>query len=146
MVIFYYLFINNSSIYCGCVVECVYILLLLQKCFCVSFGNIKKYNFIFIFQNVCQILWCLVKGFCRFKLDVVVDGTRCGEKKVMLFEEVRWEGGGYRIFGKSWGEGFGEQLFLGERRLYSQISQRKGFRFYYFFGVFIGNKQLRRKG
>ncbi|KAM8814401.1 A disintegrin and metalloproteinase with thrombospondin motifs 12 [Rhynchonycteris naso] len=32
-------------------------------------------------ENVCQTLWCLVKGFCRSKLDAAADGTRCGEKK-----------------------------------------------------------------
>ncbi|EPY73149.1 A disintegrin and metalloproteinase with thrombospondin motifs 12 [Camelus ferus] len=31
--------------------------------------------------NVCQTLWCSVKGFCRSKLDAAADGTRCGEKK-----------------------------------------------------------------
>ncbi|XP_015977465.2 A disintegrin and metalloproteinase with thrombospondin motifs 12 isoform X1 [Rousettus aegyptiacus] len=32
-------------------------------------------------ENVCQTLWCSVKGFCRSKLDAAADGTRCGEKK-----------------------------------------------------------------
>ncbi|XP_021551713.2 A disintegrin and metalloproteinase with thrombospondin motifs 12 isoform X2 [Neomonachus schauinslandi] len=32
-------------------------------------------------ENVCQTLWCSVKGFCRSKLDATADGTRCGEKK-----------------------------------------------------------------
>ncbi|XP_053513353.1 A disintegrin and metalloproteinase with thrombospondin motifs 12 isoform X2 [Artibeus jamaicensis] len=32
-------------------------------------------------ENVCQTLWCLVRGFCRSKLDAAADGTRCGEKK-----------------------------------------------------------------
>ncbi|KAK1345385.1 LOW QUALITY PROTEIN: hypothetical protein QTO34_014096 [Cnephaeus nilssonii] len=34
-------------------------------------------------ENVCQTLWCLVKGFCRSKLDAAADGTRCGEKKTV---------------------------------------------------------------
>ncbi|GAB5567343.1 A disintegrin and metalloproteinase with thrombospondin motifs 12 isoform X1 [Prionailurus iriomotensis] len=29
-------------------------------------------------ENVCQTLWCSVKGFCRSKLDAAADGTRCG--------------------------------------------------------------------
>ncbi|XP_040833590.1 A disintegrin and metalloproteinase with thrombospondin motifs 12 [Ochotona curzoniae] len=32
-------------------------------------------------ENVCQTLWCSVKGFCRSKLDAAADGTQCGEKK-----------------------------------------------------------------
>uniref|UniRef100_H3AVP0 Peptidase M12B domain-containing protein n=1 Tax=Latimeria chalumnae TaxID=7897 RepID=H3AVP0_LATCH len=32
-------------------------------------------------DNVCQTLWCSVKGSCRSKLDSAADGTRCGEKK-----------------------------------------------------------------
>ncbi|XP_045141198.1 A disintegrin and metalloproteinase with thrombospondin motifs 12 [Echinops telfairi] len=32
-------------------------------------------------ENVCQTLWCSVRGFCRSKLDAAADGTRCGEKK-----------------------------------------------------------------
>ncbi|XP_028914775.1 A disintegrin and metalloproteinase with thrombospondin motifs 12 [Ornithorhynchus anatinus] len=32
-------------------------------------------------DNVCQTLWCSVKGYCRSKLDAAADGTRCGEKK-----------------------------------------------------------------
>uniref|UniRef100_A0A8C5VK50 ADAM metallopeptidase with thrombospondin type 1 motif 12 n=1 Tax=Microcebus murinus TaxID=30608 RepID=A0A8C5VK50_MICMU len=32
-------------------------------------------------ENICQTLWCSVKGFCRSKLDAAADGTRCGEKK-----------------------------------------------------------------
>ncbi|OBS77745.1 hypothetical protein A6R68_19866, partial [Neotoma lepida] len=47
-------------------------------------------------ENVCQTLWCSVKGFCRSKLDAAADGTRCGEKKVMcrLPEEERPKFGG----------------------------------------------------
>ncbi|MBZ3877920.1 A disintegrin and metalloproteinase with thrombospondin motifs 12 [Sciurus carolinensis] len=40
-------------------------------------------------ENVCQTLWCSVKGFCRSKLDAAADGTRCGEKKVMCEAEER---------------------------------------------------------
>uniref|UniRef100_A0A8B9PCX4 ADAM metallopeptidase with thrombospondin type 1 motif 12 n=1 Tax=Apteryx owenii TaxID=8824 RepID=A0A8B9PCX4_APTOW len=32
-------------------------------------------------DNLCQTLWCSVKGSCRSKLDAAVDGTRCGENK-----------------------------------------------------------------
>ncbi|XP_074064523.1 A disintegrin and metalloproteinase with thrombospondin motifs 12 isoform X2 [Macrotis lagotis] len=32
-------------------------------------------------ENICQTLWCSVKGSCRSKLDAAADGTRCGEKK-----------------------------------------------------------------
>ncbi|XP_027724545.1 A disintegrin and metalloproteinase with thrombospondin motifs 12 [Vombatus ursinus] len=32
-------------------------------------------------DNICQTLWCSVKGSCRSKLDAAADGTRCGEKK-----------------------------------------------------------------
>uniref|UniRef100_A0A8C0WIK0 A disintegrin and metalloproteinase with thrombospondin motifs 12 n=1 Tax=Castor canadensis TaxID=51338 RepID=A0A8C0WIK0_CASCN len=32
-------------------------------------------------ENVCQTLWCSVKGYCRSKLDAAADGTQCGEKK-----------------------------------------------------------------
>uniref|UniRef100_A0A8C5LEA2 ADAM metallopeptidase with thrombospondin type 1 motif 12 n=1 Tax=Jaculus jaculus TaxID=51337 RepID=A0A8C5LEA2_JACJA len=32
-------------------------------------------------ENVCQTLWCSVKGYCRSKLDAAADGTRCGERK-----------------------------------------------------------------
>ncbi|KAH0627867.1 hypothetical protein JD844_008401 [Phrynosoma platyrhinos] len=32
-------------------------------------------------DNICQTLWCLVKGSCRSKLDAAADGTRCGENK-----------------------------------------------------------------
>ncbi|KAJ6656117.1 hypothetical protein lerEdw1_004168 [Lerista edwardsae] len=32
-------------------------------------------------DNVCQTLWCSVKGSCRSKLDAAADGTRCGENK-----------------------------------------------------------------
>ncbi|XP_058163614.1 A disintegrin and metalloproteinase with thrombospondin motifs 12 [Dasypus novemcinctus] len=32
-------------------------------------------------DNICQTLWCSVKGFCHSKLDAAADGTRCGEKK-----------------------------------------------------------------
>ena len=44
--------------------------------------NTKKLSLMFVFQNVCQTLWCSVKGFCRSKLDAAADGTQCGEKKV----------------------------------------------------------------
>lgn len=82
----------------------------LYKCFCASFENPKQYSFPFVSQNVCQTLWCSVKGFCRSKLDAAADGTRCGEKKVTCqAEEGRWEGGGHRVLGRN-GEGPGEQL------------------------------------
>nr|XP_060615642.1 A disintegrin and metalloproteinase with thrombospondin motifs 12-like [Anolis sagrei ordinatus] len=32
-------------------------------------------------DNICQTLWCFVKGSCRSKLDAAADGTRCGENK-----------------------------------------------------------------
>uniref|UniRef100_A0A803WDA5 ADAM metallopeptidase with thrombospondin type 1 motif 12 n=1 Tax=Ficedula albicollis TaxID=59894 RepID=A0A803WDA5_FICAL len=32
-------------------------------------------------DNLCQTLWCSVKGSCRSKLDAAADGTRCGENK-----------------------------------------------------------------
>ncbi|XP_067377923.1 A disintegrin and metalloproteinase with thrombospondin motifs 12 isoform X2 [Channa argus] len=32
-------------------------------------------------ENVCQVLWCSVKGSCRSKLDSPIDGTRCGHDK-----------------------------------------------------------------
>ncbi|XP_053153473.1 A disintegrin and metalloproteinase with thrombospondin motifs 12 [Hemicordylus capensis] len=32
-------------------------------------------------DNICQTLWCSVKGSCRSKLDAAADGTRCGENK-----------------------------------------------------------------
>ncbi|KAM4707185.1 A disintegrin and metalloproteinase with thrombospondin motifs 12 [Discoglossus pictus] len=32
-------------------------------------------------DNICQTLWCSVKGYCRSKLDAAADGTRCGENK-----------------------------------------------------------------
>ncbi|XP_065511973.1 A disintegrin and metalloproteinase with thrombospondin motifs 12 isoform X3 [Caloenas nicobarica] len=32
-------------------------------------------------DNLCQTLWCSVKGSCRSKLDAAADGTRCGEDK-----------------------------------------------------------------
>ena len=74
----------------------VYILPPLWKCFCASFENIKKCNLTFVFQNVCQTLWCLVRGFCRSKLDAAADGTRCGEKKVMCqAAEERRAGSGH---------------------------------------------------
>ena len=44
--------------------------------------NTKKLRLMFVFQNVCQTLWCSVKGSCRSKLDAAADGTQCGEKKV----------------------------------------------------------------
>ncbi|NXI45019.1 ATS12 metalloproteinase, partial [Galbula dea] len=32
-------------------------------------------------DNLCQTLWCSVKGSCRSKLDAAADGTQCGENK-----------------------------------------------------------------
>ncbi|XP_040436433.1 A disintegrin and metalloproteinase with thrombospondin motifs 12 isoform X1 [Falco naumanni] len=32
-------------------------------------------------DNLCQTLWCSVKGSCRSKLDAAADGTWCGENK-----------------------------------------------------------------
>uniref|UniRef100_A0A8C8RNY0 ADAM metallopeptidase with thrombospondin type 1 motif 12 n=1 Tax=Pelusios castaneus TaxID=367368 RepID=A0A8C8RNY0_9SAUR len=32
-------------------------------------------------DNICQTLWCSVKGSCRSKLQAAADGTRCGENK-----------------------------------------------------------------
>uniref|UniRef100_A0ABM5FUA3 A disintegrin and metalloproteinase with thrombospondin motifs 12 n=1 Tax=Pogona vitticeps TaxID=103695 RepID=A0ABM5FUA3_9SAUR len=32
-------------------------------------------------DNICQTLWCFVKGSCRSRLDAAADGTRCGENK-----------------------------------------------------------------
>uniref|UniRef100_A0A8D0HHW1 ADAM metallopeptidase with thrombospondin type 1 motif 12 n=1 Tax=Sphenodon punctatus TaxID=8508 RepID=A0A8D0HHW1_SPHPU len=32
-------------------------------------------------DNICQTLWCSVRGSCRSKLDAAADGTRCGENK-----------------------------------------------------------------
>ncbi|XP_065596196.1 A disintegrin and metalloproteinase with thrombospondin motifs 12 [Cyrtonyx montezumae] len=32
-------------------------------------------------RNLCQTLWCSVKGSCRSKLDAAADGTQCGENK-----------------------------------------------------------------
>lgn len=46
-----------------------------------------------VFQNVCQTLWCSVKGFCRSKLDAAADGTQCGEKKVTYWDGERSEEG-----------------------------------------------------
>lgn len=37
-----------------------------------------------VLQNICQTLWCSVRGFCRSKLDAAADGTRCGENKVII--------------------------------------------------------------
>lgn len=100
------------------------------------------------FQNVCQTLWCSVKGFCRSKLDAAADGTRCGEKKVMcqwcVSDVSGWgrkvAGGGLSVVGKSLGEGAGEQLPLGEwRSSHSESCQREGFHFHSFW-AFTGNK------
>ncbi|XP_060092579.1 A disintegrin and metalloproteinase with thrombospondin motifs 12 [Heteronotia binoei] len=38
-------------------------------------------------DNICQTLWCAVKGSCRSKLDAAADGTRCGENKWCLSGE-----------------------------------------------------------
>ncbi|NWY02512.1 ATS12 metalloproteinase, partial [Nothoprocta ornata] len=38
-------------------------------------------------DNLCQTLWCSVKGSCRSKLDAAADGTRCGENKWCLSGE-----------------------------------------------------------
>uniref|UniRef100_A0A5F8GHP3 ADAM metallopeptidase with thrombospondin type 1 motif 12 n=1 Tax=Monodelphis domestica TaxID=13616 RepID=A0A5F8GHP3_MONDO len=40
-------------------------------------------------ENICQTLWCSVKGSCRSKLDAAADGTRCGEKKWCMAEHPR---------------------------------------------------------
>lgn len=87
--------------------------------------KIQEYSFTFVFQNVCQTLWCSVKGFCRSKLDAAADGTRCGEKKVTCqVEEGRWEGGRHKAPGRS-GERALESSCLGEWRSHCQASRGK---------------------
>nr|XP_033789093.1 A disintegrin and metalloproteinase with thrombospondin motifs 12 isoform X2 [Geotrypetes seraphini] len=40
-----------------------------------------------VVDNICQTLWCSVKGSCRSKLDAAADGTKCGENKWCLSGE-----------------------------------------------------------
>lgn len=84
---------------------------LFQICFHAGFENTTEYNLTFVFQNVCQTLWCSVRGFCRSKLDAAADGTRCGEKKVICRwpEEERWEGSWPGVLGKRWEKDLGGQ-------------------------------------
>ena len=77
--------------------------------------NTKKLSLIFVFQNVCQTLWCSVKGFCRSKLDAAADGTQCGEKKVRCQwgARLRKEGGdrGLMFLGRAGGEALERSCF-----------------------------------
>ncbi|XP_074851795.1 A disintegrin and metalloproteinase with thrombospondin motifs 12 [Carettochelys insculpta] len=54
-------------------------------------------------DNVCQTLWCSVKGSCRSKLDAAADGTRCGENKWCLNAECVTVGKNPEMINGGWG-------------------------------------------
>ncbi|XP_051784068.1 A disintegrin and metalloproteinase with thrombospondin motifs 12 [Erpetoichthys calabaricus] len=55
-------------------------------------------------ENVCQTLWCSVRGSCRSKLDSAVDGTRCGENKWCISGECVAVGKRSDTVNGKWGE------------------------------------------
>ncbi|XP_029434995.1 A disintegrin and metalloproteinase with thrombospondin motifs 12 isoform X2 [Rhinatrema bivittatum] len=55
-------------------------------------------------DNICQTLWCLVKGSCRSKLDAAADGTRCGENKWCFSGECITIGKHPESISGGWGE------------------------------------------
>ncbi|KAK9408619.1 A disintegrin and metalloproteinase with thrombospondin motifs 12 [Crotalus adamanteus] len=54
-------------------------------------------------DNICQTLWCFVKGSCRSKLDAAADGTRCGENKWCLSGECITVGKSPEAINGAWG-------------------------------------------
>ncbi|EMP27287.1 A disintegrin and metalloproteinase with thrombospondin motifs 12, partial [Chelonia mydas] len=54
-------------------------------------------------DNICQTLWCSVKGSCRSKLDAAADGTRCGEKKWCFNAECIRVGKNPEMINGGWG-------------------------------------------
>ncbi|XP_030048871.1 A disintegrin and metalloproteinase with thrombospondin motifs 12 [Microcaecilia unicolor] len=55
-------------------------------------------------DNICQTLWCSVKGFCRSKLDAAADGTKCGENKWCVSGECIIVGKHPESINGGWGE------------------------------------------
>ncbi|XP_013921763.1 PREDICTED: A disintegrin and metalloproteinase with thrombospondin motifs 12-like [Thamnophis sirtalis] len=54
-------------------------------------------------NNICQTLWCFVKGSCRSKLDAAADGTRCGENKWCFSGECITVGKSPEAINGAWG-------------------------------------------
>ncbi|XP_019351519.1 A disintegrin and metalloproteinase with thrombospondin motifs 12 isoform X1 [Alligator mississippiensis] len=54
-------------------------------------------------DNICQTLWCSVKGSCRSKLDAAADGTRCGENKWCFTRECITVGKNPEAINGGWG-------------------------------------------
>nr|XP_056705042.1 A disintegrin and metalloproteinase with thrombospondin motifs 12 [Euleptes europaea] len=54
-------------------------------------------------DNICQTLWCAVKGSCRSKLDAAADGTRCGENKWCFSGECITVGKSPEAVNGAWG-------------------------------------------
>ncbi|XP_067401591.1 A disintegrin and metalloproteinase with thrombospondin motifs 12 [Emydura macquarii macquarii] len=54
-------------------------------------------------DNICQTLWCSVKGSCRSKLDAAADGTRCGENKWCFNAECIMVGKNPEAINGGWG-------------------------------------------
>ncbi|XP_019387472.1 PREDICTED: A disintegrin and metalloproteinase with thrombospondin motifs 12 isoform X2 [Crocodylus porosus] len=54
-------------------------------------------------DNICQTLWCSVKGSCRSKLDAAADGTRCGENKWCFTRECITVGKNPDAINGGWG-------------------------------------------
>nr|XP_028604080.1 A disintegrin and metalloproteinase with thrombospondin motifs 12 isoform X1 [Podarcis muralis] len=54
-------------------------------------------------DNICQTLWCFVKGSCRSKLDAAADGTRCGENKWCFTGECITVGKSPEAVNGAWG-------------------------------------------
>ncbi|XP_070599586.1 A disintegrin and metalloproteinase with thrombospondin motifs 12 [Erythrolamprus reginae] len=54
-------------------------------------------------DNICQTLWCFVKGSCRSKLDAAADGTRCGENKWCFSGECITVGKSPEAINGAWG-------------------------------------------
>ncbi|XP_063151837.1 A disintegrin and metalloproteinase with thrombospondin motifs 12 [Candoia aspera] len=54
-------------------------------------------------DNICQTLWCFVKGSCHSKLDAAADGTRCGENKWCFTGECITVGKSPEAVNGAWG-------------------------------------------
>ncbi|XP_006116580.2 A disintegrin and metalloproteinase with thrombospondin motifs 12 isoform X1 [Pelodiscus sinensis] len=54
-------------------------------------------------DNICQTLWCSVKGSCRSKLEAAADGTRCGENKWCFNAECIPVGKNPEMINGGWG-------------------------------------------